>query len=147
MYEYFFSCHLKLRPWDWLIPTKGFLAIGSLFTTLSIKQDSQCRIRGLIMNWKGWAGNAGAGTAKSLQWLRYRLDNPGSEPRQGRIFYLQKRPDRLWGPPSLLFNGYRGSFTGLKRPGREAGHSTLSSAKLRIRRTIPLLPLYGLWRE
>jgi hypothetical protein len=27
-----------------------------------------------------------------------------------RIFSSPRRPDRLWGPPSLLSNGYRGSF-------------------------------------
>jgi hypothetical protein len=33
-------------------------------------------------------------------------------------------PDRLWGPPSLLYNGYRGSFPRDKaRPGRDADHS------------------------
>jgi hypothetical protein len=33
------------------------------------------------------------------------------DPRQGqRIFLLALRPDRLWGPPSLLSNGYRGFF-------------------------------------
>jgi hypothetical protein len=30
--------------------------------------------------------------------------------------------DRLCGPPILLFNVYRGSFPGLKRPGRELEH-------------------------
>jgi hypothetical protein len=25
-----------------------------------------------------------------------------------------KRPDKLWGPPCLLFIGYRGSFFGIK---------------------------------
>jgi hypothetical protein len=35
------------------------------------------------------------------------------------------RPDRLWGPPNLLSNGYwRGSvYLGVKQPGREANHS------------------------
>jgi len=36
----------------------------------------------------------------------YRLDGPGIEPRWwGEIF--RTRPDRLWGPHSLLYNGYR----------------------------------------
>jgi hypothetical protein len=29
-------------------------------------------------------------------------------PVGSRIFYSPRRPDRLWGPPSLLSNGYRG---------------------------------------
>jgi len=37
------------------------------------------------------------------------------------------RPDRLWGLPSLLSNGYRGRPPGTKRLGREADHSPLSS--------------------
>ena len=28
----------------------------------------------------------------------------------GKLFSSHKRPDRLWGPPSLLFSRYRGSF-------------------------------------
>jgi hypothetical protein len=36
-----------------------------------------------------------------------------------RDFYLLYTcPERLWGPPSLLFNGHRCSLSGLKRPGR-----------------------------
>ena len=35
----------------------------------------------------------------------YELDGPGIESRWGRDFCI--RPDRPWGPPSLLYNGYR----------------------------------------
>ena len=33
----------------------------------------------------------------------YGLGGPGIESRWGEIF---RRPDRPWGPPSLLYNGY-----------------------------------------
>ena len=36
---------------------------------------------------------------------RYRLDGPGSNPGGGAIF--RTRPDRPWGPPSLLYNRYQ----------------------------------------
>ena len=36
---------------------------------------------------------------------RYGLDGPGSNPGGGEIFHT--RPDRPWGPPSFLCNGYR----------------------------------------
>jgi hypothetical protein len=38
-------------------------------------------------------------------------------PVGSRIFSSPRHPDRLWGPPSLLFNGYRGSFLGSKAAG------------------------------
>ena len=38
------------------------------------------------------------------------------------------RPDRPWGPPSLLYNGYRVFPGGKVRPGRAADHSPSSSA-------------------
>jgi hypothetical protein len=41
----------------------------------------------------------------------------GRVPVEGETFsLLQNRPDRLWGPLSLLYNGYRGTFQGLRRP-------------------------------
>jgi hypothetical protein len=62
----------------------------------------------------------------------YELDDRGSIPDRGRGFFFQLlRPDRLWGPPSLLPNGYRGSFPrGKARPGRDADHSPPSSAEV-----------------
>jgi hypothetical protein len=35
----------------------------------------------------------------------YGLDGRGSNPGEGAI--SRTRPDRPWGPPSLLYNGYR----------------------------------------
>jgi hypothetical protein len=38
-------------------------------------------------------------------------------PVGARIFSSPRRPDRFWSPPSLLSNGYRGSFPGGKAAG------------------------------
>ena len=47
-------------------------------------------------------------------------------PVGGEIF--RTRPDRLWGPPSLLYNGYRVFPGGKERPGRDADPLSPSSA-------------------
>ena len=57
----------------------------------------------------------------------YGLDGPGIETRWGEIF---RGPDRPWGPPSLLYNGYRVFPGGRKRPGRDADPSRPSSAEV-----------------
>ena len=49
--------------------------------------------------------------------------------RSKKFFSYLKVTDRLWGPPSLLFKGY--FLGGVKRPGREADHSPLSSAEFK----------------
>jgi hypothetical protein len=59
---------------------------------------------------------------------RYGLDGPVSNPGGCEIF--RNRPDRLWCPPSLLYNGYRISFPGSKRSERGVEHGTSSSAEL-----------------
>ena len=48
----------------------------------------------------------------------------GSNPGGARF---SARPDRPWGPPSLLYNGYRIFDGGKLRPGRAADHSPRSS--------------------
>ena len=56
----------------------------------------------------------------------------GSNPDWDKIFYVLKaHPDRPWDPPSLLYNGYRGSFPGVKRPGRGVDHTPQSSVEVR----------------
>jgi len=54
------------------------------------------------------------------------LDGSGIESRWGGIF--RTCPDRPWGPPSLLYNGYRVLPGGKKRPVRDADLSPHSSA-------------------
>ena len=50
----------------------------------------------------------------------------GSNPGWGEIF--RTCPDWPWGPPSLLYNGYRVFPGGEERPGRDAVPSPPSSA-------------------
>ena len=46
------------------------------------------------------------------------------------IFCLPKRSDRLWGPPSILFSGYRRFFPEANRPMREGDHLPPSGAEV-----------------
>ena len=55
----------------------------------------------------------------------------GSNPGGGEVFC--SRRDRPWGPPSLLYNGHRVSFPGVKRPGRGVDHPPPSSARVKER--------------
>jgi hypothetical protein len=55
----------------------------------------------------------------------------GSNPGGGEIF--RSCPDRPWGPPSLLYSGYRVCFPGVKRPGRGVNHPPSSSAEVKER--------------
>ena len=54
--------------------------------------------------------------------------------RSGDRIPVEKRfsasPDRPWGPPSLLYNGYRIFHGGKVWPGRAADHSPPSSAEV-----------------
>ena len=46
---------------------------------------------------------------------------------------FRTRPDRPWGPPSLLYNGYRVAFPGVKPPTRGVDHPRPSSAEVKER--------------
>jgi hypothetical protein len=70
----------------------------------------------------------------------YGLDCPGFEPRWvAENFWT--RPDRPRGPPSPLYNGYRLSFPGLKRPERDADFPPPSSAEVEYGHGYTLPPL------
>ena len=60
---------------------------------------------------------------------RYGLEGPGIESRWRRDFPQPSRPP--WGPLSLLYNGYRVSLPGVKRPGRCVDHPPPPSAEVK----------------
>jgi hypothetical protein len=68
-------------------------------------------------------------------------------PVWSRIFSSLFRPDRLWGPLSLISNGYwEGLSPGVKRPGREADHSPPTSVevkKILVYTSTPPISLHG----
>jgi len=64
-----------------------------------------------------------------------------SNPGRGEIY--RTCPDRPWGPPNLLYNGYRVFPGGKERPGREADPSPLLVPWSRKSRAIPLLSLWA----
>jgi hypothetical protein len=52
-------------------------------------------------------------------------------PAEAKGIFLQPLcPDRLWSPPSLLPIGTGGHLAGATRPGRDADHSSPSSAEV-----------------
>jgi hypothetical protein len=79
----------------------------------------------------------------------FELGGRGWIPGRGKKFLFSSQcPDRLWGPPSLLSNWYRGALsTAVKRPGHEADHSPLSCAEVKNGGAIPTLPSTSSWRS
>jgi hypothetical protein len=66
----------------------------------------------------------------------------GSNTGDGEIFH--SRPDQPWGPPSLLYSGYRVSLPGVKRPGRGVKLPPLpSSAEVKERVDLYFYSLSG----
>ena len=62
-----------------------------------------------------------------MQPMRGRGTNSGGS----EIF--RTRPHRRWGPPNLLYNGYRVSFSGVEGPGRGGDHPSPSNAEVKER--------------
>jgi hypothetical protein len=87
----------------------------------------------------------GTGLAQSVLRLAIGWTVRGWNPGGGEIF--RTRPDRPWGPPSL-YNGYRVTFQGVKRPGRGVDHPPHLAPRLKeeyIYTSSPPLVLRGLF--
>jgi len=71
--------------------------------------------------------NCGPGSSVGIA-TDYGLEGPESNPGEDEIY----RPSRpAWGPPRLLYNGYRVFPGGKVRPGLAADHSPPSSAAVK----------------
>jgi hypothetical protein len=80
----------------------------------------------------------------------YGLDDRGVTvrvPIGSRIISSPRRPDRLWAPPSLLSNGYRGPSLGVKRPGVKLTTHLQLVPRPRKRGYIYPLPHKPSWRS
>ena len=96
----------------------------------------------LVLYWPIFRGTLELELRSNLRICLMRVRGPGSSvgiatelragrsgdriPVGGEIFLTC--PDRPWGPPSLLYNGYRVFTEGKERPGRDTDPSTPSSA-------------------
>jgi hypothetical protein len=71
------------------------------------------------------------------------VDKPGFESQLGKVIFLfYKRPDRLWGSPSLMLNGYQSYLEKVKLLSRVPDHLQLV-VRWRKSGTIPPLPLHS----
>jgi hypothetical protein len=86
----------------------------------------------------------GAGIAKSVQWLATGWTVWDLNPSRGKRFYnAQNRPDHRWGPPSLLLNGYEGTFLWVQQPWHVVDHSPPPSIEVNSEWSYISAPLYA----
>jgi len=80
----------------------------------------------VLEKWLATYKESGPGSVVGIA-TGYKLDGPGIRSRWGdKIF--RTCPDRPWGPPSLLYNGYRVFPRGKEQPAHDADPSPPSSA-------------------
>ena len=74
---------------------------------------------------------------------RYGLDGPGLESQLGSKIF-RNRPERPWGPPSLLYKGYR-AFLGVKATGTWRQTPAPSNTEVKERVGLDLYSPSPLW--
>ena len=120
------NCGVTKTPWiHTTSPSKGHThEYGTEFYVIDITKN--CK---QLHNSHGISLNpnftSGPGSVVSIA-TGYGMDGPGIEFRLGEIF--RACPGRPWGPPSLLYDGYRVFPGGKEWLGHDAGPSPPSSA-------------------
>jgi hypothetical protein len=101
---------------------------------------------GLHASLNHYAPETSCGSSVSIV-TRPRDIRPGFDSRKGLGFISSSltRPDRLWGPPTLLSSEYRRLFPWIKRPGREANHSSTNARLMRGAISSLLQYVFMLW--
>jgi hypothetical protein len=120
------SCHAQ--GWLCLYPIRCSHKATDLYSWRTLSKfhrwflygQNLCLILVPTENFRGLGSSVGIATG-------YRLDGPGIESRWGCEIF-RTCPDRPWGPPSLLYNGYRVFHGGKERAVRDADPSPPSSA-------------------
>jgi hypothetical protein len=102
---------------------------------LSTSGLNHCRISSFRKEWRYLRGPGSVVGIATGYGLEDRI------PGEGEIF--RTCPDRPWGSPSLLYNGYRVFSEGKERPGRDANPSPPSSAVGHERVELYLYSPYG----
>ena len=87
---------------------------GACFVTLLNYISTIAQLQLYLCNLQGQEASCGRDSSVGIA-TRYGLDGPGIESRWGGEIF-RTRPDWPWGPPSLLYNGYR-VFPGGKAAG------------------------------
>ena len=86
-----------------------------------------------------WSRNIVVGIVSKPRVRRFCIRIAGSSYR----FSVPGRLYQLWGPPSFLFNGYRGYYPGVNRPGREVDHPPPSSVEVKNEWSCTSAPPYA----
>jgi hypothetical protein len=123
---------------DWRIINKMILSYRNCLNVIIFKRYAVMLL--ILIN----IMNVGIATRYGLDDREVRLRvSVGS-----RIFPSPRRPDRLWDPPNLLSNGYRGPFPrGVKRPGVKLATHLQLVPRSRKRGSINRLPHTPSWHS
>jgi hypothetical protein len=101
---------VTLTPYPHLVPrSKNSILLLSLRAFVACKKGETC-----LHTYRGPSSSVGI----------VRASNPGG------VEIFRTSPDQAWGPPSLLYNGYRVFSRGRNRPGRDADPLPPSSAEV-----------------
>jgi hypothetical protein len=124
---------------DWHVEPKGLIIVASYLGVPRQGRPETCGCSGQVNNLVSPKTDVGrdssVGIATVMGWTVQ-----GSNSGGGEIF--RTRPDRPWGPPSLLYNGYR-VFQGVKAAGHGVDHPPHLAPRLGKSRAALLLLLWA----